>query len=608
MLDDAKRVLSNPYPCCKHSATAAGQTAETERLLSDNGGAQRLKGMTHSSLLGPEILPLVKLSENCVTAQLEDRRIDVVGRFELLTPEQQRELARESWRIGLSAVLTAHATAQEAKLADVGKTLLADLDHQLQGHTQRQEQEMKKVLDRFFDPNDGQVTERLKAFVSDKGVLASLLREFVGGDGSVLAQTLSRQVGENSPLLKRLSPTESGGIVQLLERKVAEALASSRAEVAKTLDPLSEDGAVARFLAKLQDDLKKAEGEQSEQLIKALAALDQNNEQSLISRLLKESRESQETLRKALNPQLPDSPLGAVRKTLEEVLEQRLGRQEQRLEALQKSQHEFHVELQAAVTRLDTRREELARSTHGGTVFEEQVLAFLGKVVPQGLCTVETTGNRAGLTKNCKKGDAVVTFAEDSAFAGARMVVEAKRDQTYQVGDALSELDEAMANRGAATGVFVISKASAPANFPSFARYGRKLLVVWNPEDEISSGLLHGALVAGLALAQGKKSLADDGDIIAPADVERRLVVEIERLAKMDTEASTIAGAAAKIRDEVRKGSAALERVVKNAKSTLRALNVELHDDAAEVASPILAPAYVPGGEANDVVSASAAE
>ena len=122
---------------------------------------------------------------------------------------------------------------------------------QLEQHLARQQAGIKAVLDRFFDPKDGQVTERLHAFVADKGVLATKLNEFLGGDGSVLAQTLARQVGENSPLLKRLSPTESEGVVQLLERQVKAALAAHQKEVARALDPAAEGTPVARFLALL---------------------------------------------------------------------------------------------------------------------------------------------------------------------------------------------------------------------------------------------------------------------------------------------------------------------------------------------------------------------
>ncbi len=42
----------------------------------------------------------------------------------------------------------------------------------------------------------------------------------------------------------------------------------------------------------------------------------------------------------------------------------------------------------------------------------------------------------------------------------SRLVVEAKRDKSYTVSEALSELAEARANRDAGVGVFVMSKRS----------------------------------------------------------------------------------------------------------------------------------------------------
>jgi hypothetical protein len=194
----------------------------------------------------------------------------------------------------------------------------------------------------------------------------------------------------------------------------------------------------------------------------------------------------------------------------------------------------------------------------------------------------------------------VVRFTEESAFFGSAMVVEAKRNRTYQVGDALSELDTAMRNRNATTGLFVLAKASAAPTFPRFARYGSKLLVVWDADDEVSNGLLHGAIIAGLALAQRKSAVRDSGDINALADIENRLLKEVERLEKMDSEAEKIGKSASKIRDEVRKVTAELRRVADKGRATLRALQVEVHEEQIEVESPIVADGYDRGRPGND--------
>jgi hypothetical protein len=51
----------------------------------------------------------------------------------------------------------------------------------------------------------------------------------------------------------------------------------------RALDPLAEDGAVARFLKSLRDELKGADEDRAKQLASALNALDANDQNSLIT-------------------------------------------------------------------------------------------------------------------------------------------------------------------------------------------------------------------------------------------------------------------------------------------------------------------------------------
>ena len=533
----------------------------------------------------------VSVSEGCVRATVVDCREQIVARFGELSDAQAEQLVRESWRVGLGALMNAHAQAEEAKLADVGHTLMTDFGQQLDAMVERQHQGMQTVLAQFFDPTDGKVTQRMQAFVDDQGVLAKLLHQFVGADNSVLAKSLARQVGETSPLFKKLSATDSEGVVQLLEAKVNQALDLNRHELTQALDPLAEGGAMHRFVTSLRTDIDAAAHDQNAQIHSTLKALDQNDEQSLISVMLRETRAAHDALRRAVNPQLPDSPLALVRKTLEDMLELRLGQHDERLKTMQEEQRQLLAGMQASVARIETRKAERANSARGGDEFEERVVEFLHRSVPAGLCTVEPTGHRTG-SGRCKKGDALVRFSEQSIYAGCSVVVEAKRDKSYTVTEALDELEEAGRNRGTDVGLFIMAKASAGPTFPAFANYGRRLLVTWDPEDPISDGLLHGAIVASLALAQRKRTAADPGNLRALADVEQRLIKELKRLVTIDKSASAIRNHADKIVDEVRKGSKALDRVANKAKATLRALNIELHEDDLEMSQPIVAGAH----------------
>lgn len=539
----------------------------------------------------------IECSTERLHVSIDDGRGEVIARVTDMPLAEQRWFAEEAWQIGARALLGARAYAEEAKLADVGRVLLDDVQSRLDEHLRAQDERLHAVLGRFFDPNDGQVTERLRAFVDDQGVLAKLLQSYLASDNSVLAQTLARQVGESSPLFKKLSPTESEGLVPVLESRIRQALELNRTELTRALDPFAEDGAMVRFLARLRKELGDSEHDRQQQLDTALRALDQNDENSLISTLLRENRAANDTLRRAVNPQLPDSPLALVRQTLEDTLKERLGTQEQQLAKMHEEQVRFQTEVRAAVERIDTRKAEQAKSSRGGLTFEDEVLAFLGRCVPQGMCSLAATANKIDKGTGRKVGDAVVRFTEESAFAGCGVVVEAKRSKSYGVDDALAELDTAMRVRDTEVGLFVMAQCSAGPSFPSFARYGSRLLVTWDPEDSISTGRLQGAVIASLAIAQRKSKGATPGDIKALADVEQRILKEIARLDTIDSSANTIRKSAEKIRDEVRKGRDALERVVDKAKQTLRALNVDLIDEEAECASPIEIPECSPAND-----------
>lgn len=529
----------------------------------------------------------LELTDRCLHARIDDCRAEVAERLAAFSQHQQEQLARDAWRIGMRTMLTAHAHAEEARLADVARTLQQDLDHQLDRYLEQQETKTRAVLAKFFDPKDGLVTQRMNDFVNDQGVLARLLQQYVGTENSVLAETLARQVGERSPLFKKLNPTESEGVVQMLASKVEEALELNRKSIAHALDPVAEGGAVAQFIGRLREELESADEDREKQLASALAALDQNDEGSLISTLMRESRAAHDALRHAVNPQIPDSPVAVVKRTLEEMLSDRLDRQDVRLEKIQEEQKKLHADIHAAVERIETRKAEQALSARGGDEFEDQVVGFLTQVVPEGLCTVEPTGDRTGARRNCKVGDAVVEFCEETVYAGCRVVVEAKRDRSCTAPKALEELETAKANRQADVGLFVMARSTAPTGFPAFARYGTRILVVWDPDDPVSDGTLHGAVVAALALAKRRSAGADAGDLAALADVEQRLVKELQRLGRIDDCAEKIRDQADKVSDEVRKGRKKLALVVKNAKATLRALNVELREEEVEAANPI---------------------
>jgi hypothetical protein len=506
-----------------------------------------------------------------VVADLRDRRPESIGAFEALDEAARDRLAADAWSIGLRALANAYAAAQESKLKDIGQSLLADIDRQLGEHVEKQQHKIGEVLARFFDPSDGQVIQRLTAFVDDQGVLARLLDKYLGPQNSVLAESLARQVGETSPLFKKLSPTESTGLVQVLEAQLRAVMGQSHAELVRALDPLAEDGAVARFLKSLREELRGADADRQKQLATALAALDANDEGSLLSRLVGETHRARQAVLAAVNPDAPESPMAILKGSLTKLLQDHALAQLDVAKRQEERQAAFEKEVREALARIETKRTQDQKSTRGGFDFEDSVTSFVAAATKGAPCVFDITGATAGVGRS-KKGDAVLRFTSESAFDGAGVVFEAKRDSSYTVQRALDELDAARKNRDAAAGVFVMARSHAGQGFPSFARYGNNVLVTWDDQDPGTDAYLHAAVQLGMALVTRSRTAGDSGDIAALYDVGSRIEAEIARLENMDKHSDTIRRNAEGISDETRRARRALDVLLRKAQSTLHAL------------------------------------
>jgi len=532
----------------------------------------------------------VRYSSDEVAAEMRDRRPDSLTLFGTLDEAQRQQLASDAWTIGLRALHNAHTAAQESKLKDIGESLVGDIGRQLSAHVERQQETIAEVLGRFFDPKDGHVNQRLAAFLNDDGVLARVLDKYLGPANSVLAETLARQVGESSPLLKKLSPTDGEGVIKTLETQLRVIMENGHAEVLKALDPLTEDGAVARFLKSLREQLKGANEDLAAQLSAALAALNANDENSLLSRLVRETNQARQDVLTAVNPETPNSPMAMLKSSLTTLLEQQSVNQAEVAKEQQERQTQFEKEVREALTRIETKRAQDQTSPRGGIDFEDEVTRFVNAATLGGPYVFSVVGTTPGVGR-CKKGDAVLRFTAESAFANAGVVFEAKREAGYTVQAALDELDEARKNRDSGAGVFVMARSHASEVFPRFVRYGNNVLVTWDEQDHRTDPYLHAAILLGMSLITRNRTNGDVGDITALKDIEARIEGELSRLDKMEKYSGNIRKNVDDISEEVRKAQKALDLLLRKAQSTLLALKVELHDEDVERSSPITLPA-----------------
>jgi hypothetical protein len=516
----------------------------------------------------------VHVSSNVVSAHVEDRRHEAVAIFTPLSAEQQEHLAKDAWSVGLRALMNAYRQAEEARLEDIGSGLMMDLGLRLQAHVDGQQKTLAVVLERYFDPRTGELNARMEGFVKDGGDLPRALEKYLAPEHGMLAKTLARELGETSPLLRRLSPTDSEGIVALIEGKVSEALASSHTAMAQALDPTSEGGAVARFLRSLREEMGKSDQDRTKQLATLTKAIDANDPGSLLNQLVRETQKAQRSLLQAMNPEQPGSPLAIVKTSLTSLLAEHAKTQTELSSRAAETQQKLMTEVRDIVTRMEERKRGQAKSTHGGFDFEEAVVRFAQQAVHGAPIAADAVGNTAGHLSGKKVGDAVLRFTGDSACAGGAVVIEAKRDGSYTVAKALTELGVARSNRDAAVGLFVMSKRHAPQGFTNLARHGRDVIVLWDEDDDTTDVYLHAAIILALGLVPRPVRPEEAGERDALADVEHRIVSELARHEKMRKLAESIRKDAEALGDELRKGDDKLNLLLRKAKDTLKALNV----------------------------------
>jgi hypothetical protein len=218
----------------------------------------------------------------------------------------------------------------------------------------------------------------------------------------------------------------------------------------------------------------------------------------------------------------------------------------------------------ATLEAMKARKEESFSSTAHGNAFEDVVAKFVYSETQKTGDIATLIGQTTGLIKYCKIGDVLIELGSECAASGEKIVVEAKEDQSYDLGTVRLEIETARKNREATIGLFVFSKRTAPVHLQSLLRHGNDIFVVWDADDINSDVILKSALSLAKALCvrQASVHVADIADfkIIDAAILE--IETEARRLGNMKTWTETIQSNSGKILEEVRKMNDALERQI----------------------------------------------
>jgi hypothetical protein len=502
---------------------------------------------------------------------VEDR--DVIQELERFPEGPERdEFALEALKIGVLALRRA-STALDGEFIQRETTRLLDtLRRQLDDHARAAQERLNLSLKEYFDPQDGRFSQRVQCLTAADGDLAKLMSGLLDGDDSRLAKTLLTYVGENSPLMKHLSPDQSQGLLAILRANVENQLALQRERLLKEFSLDNAEGALCRLVKELtakHGDLSKDLQGKIDAVVKEFSL---DEEGSALSRLVQNVDRAQRTITSEFSLDNERSALRRLKSELTTILEAHV-----------KTNAEFQEEVKIALGKLVTRREEEARSTRHGATFQNAVFEFLDQYAQRRGDVAEDTSATTGLIKNCKIGDAVIYLGPDCAAAGSRIVVEAKEEMRCTLRMAQEEIEQARKNRSAQQGLFVFSRTTAPTMEP-LIRYGCDVFVVWDAEDLQTDAYLQAGLEISRALCLRSHEAAQkqhvDFDPIDRAilDIEKR----VQNLDQVRKSAETIKSSSETILDRVRIDREALEKQVGILREAMCCVKQVLGGDSSE--------------------------
>ncbi len=384
----------------------------------------------------------------------------------------QDAFALSAMKIGVLALRQAQGQVDADTLRQEGQHLMSELKQELSSKVIEIDHKVAGTLRTYFDPNSGSFTERVQRLIQKDGDLDRVLREKIGdGEESELARTLAKRVGENSPLMKRLSPEDADGVISKISAAVESVLAEERQHILAQFSLDSDSSALTRVVKELQKQNGELTGSMTQHLEAAVREFSLDDENSALSRLVKQVDSAQRRITNEFSQDNEHSAmsrmnatLAATRRSIEENLTldnegsalSLLSRQLNGiLSEIQLKNDAFHKEIGATVAQLLTKRQESMRSTAHSNDFEGEFCSFVQQHVQASGDVFTATGARPGALTNCKKGDAVLEIGSESAAAGEKIVFEAKERTGYTLSQARAEIDEARKNREASIGIFV---------------------------------------------------------------------------------------------------------------------------------------------------------
>ena len=374
----------------------------------------------------------------------------------------------------------------------------------------------------------------VESLVVDDATAAELVRERADA-GEDPARVVADAIEIGARVLDR---EQAGATVELLRQD----LARTSRDVEQRLGQTSE-----AVVGELRTRLEEAFGPESGHVTRVLArhfgaessSAVQHQVRAAVAELLAEYRER---LFRQFSSADESNPLASFQRHAVAAIRQSSDQQHAHLRQMHGTIEDLRLEV-AKLQAEKARREEVAaeheRSTAKGRPYEEAVFEAVDAIAGGQGDDCDAVGDLPGV--GGRKGDVLVAIDGCAGPARARIVFEAKNAQVARKR-ALAELDDAMAQRDAAYGVWVVpSEDKLPARTQPLREVGGdKLFVVHDPEEgsAMALELAYRLARARALMARGGADGLDAGALRSEVEKALGTLEEVRRVKQQLTHAA----------------------------------------------------------------------
>lgn len=238
---------------------------------------------------------------------------EVVQELSQIQPGPEREnRATSALRIGILALRQASGGIDTAALHQEGQRLMDSLKIHLSTHALKFENGLQSSLQKYFDPEGGMLPKRLQDLVKKNGELDLILTKHIDGDMSALAQTIDSKIGPESPFLRLLSPTQSDGLLAILNNSLTGSLEEQRKIILEQFSLDDKTSALSKLISNVTDANGELKTELAKDLTKMQSEFSLDNPDGALSRLVTYMQSTNKNIDQKLTLDDEDSPLSRL--------------------------------------------------------------------------------------------------------------------------------------------------------------------------------------------------------------------------------------------------------------------------------------------------------